>query len=257
MAELHEPLRRDLAALRQRADPPPGAEQRVLASIEAAGFDLGSEPELIEATELGAPVRETLAPLAWSAKVVAITLALAGVGILAVRGSVLAARALAPPPSPRPTVAEPATPATLVPSPERPPERVGPPSPASMATPASTPPSPSPAPTNPAAVVPRPSRSDSSGPEPASPDSLAAELALVESARAADPAAALELLEHHAQRFPAGALATERELLIVESLCALGRLDQARARAGTFARTHPASPQLTKLRTVCPELARP
>jgi hypothetical protein len=38
MAELHEQLRRDLETLRDRASPPPGADARVLAAVEAIGF---------------------------------------------------------------------------------------------------------------------------------------------------------------------------------------------------------------------------
>ncbi|MEZ4443043.1 MAG: hypothetical protein R3B72_28365 [Polyangiaceae bacterium] len=73
--------------------------------------------------------------------------------------------------------------------------------------------------------------------EPAAPSSdgsLAAEAKLLTEARgtlATDPRGALALLDAHAQRFPAGRLAPERELVRLEVLIQLGRRDEARAHA--------------------------
>jgi hypothetical protein len=64
-------------------------------------------------------------------------------------------------------------------------------------------------------------------------DSLAQETAMLERARGSldhDPADALAELDAHAKRFPNGVLATERELLVVETLRRLGRIREARAR---------------------------
>ena len=74
---------------------------------------------------------------------------------------------------------------------------------------------------------------------------LAGERALLESARSAlaegDPARAQKMLERHAQRFPRGQLAEEREGLAVRALVAAGRPDEARARAQAFERRWPRS----------------
>jgi hypothetical protein len=74
---------------------------------------------------------------------------------------------------------------------------------------------------------------------------LAAERGLVDRARAAvgrsQPAAALEALEQHRQRFPRGRLAEERDSLQVQALIQLGRFDHARARAAEFVRLYPHS----------------
>ncbi len=68
--------------------------------------------------------------------------------------------------------------------------------------------------------------------------SLAAERALLDDARGAlgsgDAARALGLLDEHARRFPKGQLGEEREALAIQALVALGRRDEARARAASF-----------------------
>jgi hypothetical protein len=58
---------------------------------------------------------------------------------------------------------------------------------------------------------------------------LAAELALIERARAAEPEQALLLLELHARDFPKGGLSSEREALRAVASCTLDQLDDARA----------------------------
>ena len=65
-------------------------------------------------------------------------------------------------------------------------------------------------------------------------DTLAAELALLEQARASydsDPAQTLAVLNEHARRFPAGKLSLERELLALDALKRLGMVSSERARA--------------------------
>jgi hypothetical protein len=71
------------------------------------------------------------------------------------------------------------------------------------------------------------------------------EFALLRAARqavAAQPGRALRLTEEHAQRFPQGMLAQEREAIAIEALAKLGRATQAQARAQTFLKAHPGSP---------------
>jgi hypothetical protein len=55
------------------------------------------------------------------------------------------------------------------------------------------------------------------------------------------PAQALALTEAHASRFPAGALGQEREVVAIQALVRLGRLEEARARGARFAAAFPGS----------------
>lgn len=61
-------------------------------------------------------------------------------------------------------------------------------------------------------------------------------------ARAGNASVALSTLQRLDQRFPRGALLQERELLRVQTLEALGKHTQARARAKAFVRRYPNSP---------------
>ncbi len=84
----------------------------------------------------------------------------------------------------------------------------------------------------------------------ASPTPLPSEGALLLRARqamAAAPAAALDLTDDAARRFPEGALAPEREVLAIEALARLGRLPEARARWSAFRAKYPQSPHLARL----------
>jgi hypothetical protein len=55
------------------------------------------------------------------------------------------------------------------------------------------------------------------------------------------PERSLELAEQHAREFPAGTLCEEREVLAIESLLKLGRVDRAKQRALAFERSFPSS----------------
>lgn len=96
-----------------------------------------------------------------------------------------------------------------------------------------------------------------SQPAPASPgrEGLAAELALVEAATAAlengQPTRALDLAREHARRFPAGALAPERERVAIAALCDLGRVEAAKRRAERFYARHRNSPLVPAVRATC------
>jgi hypothetical protein len=76
-------------------------------------------------------------------------------------------------------------------------------------------------------------------------DAYAAELALLQQARASVAAgrfsAALESISEHERRFPAGRLREEREALRVKSLAGLGRGEDARAAAERFRSRYPRS----------------
>jgi hypothetical protein len=75
--------------------------------------------------------------------------------------------------------------------------------------------------------------------------SLSAERLLLDGARVAltsgEPARALSLLSDHARRFPRPKLGEEREALAIQALVAVGRYDDARARAASFRAAAPHS----------------
>jgi hypothetical protein len=257
MAELHEQLRRDLELLRERASPPPGADARVLAAVEAIGFgpggpdtdpDLGWDGAANDAVghAVHAGHATTGAQLVWAAKIVAVTLALTGAGLLGVGATARVIRASRASSSPVASGADTTatTDAALEPSTPAPTVLAEPPSARELepAEPAVTERAHA---TVPGTPLPSPAT------EVQKPDPLAAELALIEAARTAvDAASALELLREHERRFADGLLATERELLIIEHLCELGQLESARRR---FA-AHRDAPQRARLLELCPEL---
>jgi hypothetical protein len=56
-----------------------------------------------------------------------------------------------------------------------------------------------------------------------------------------NPTEALRLADQHLAAFPAGALREEREIIAVEALLQLGRVDEARARGARFLQQYPTS----------------
>lgn len=82
--------------------------------------------------------------------------------------------------------------------------------------------------------------------QPPSPVGAEDDSALIDRARTAllrtSPSDALAALQEHARRFPRGQFAEEREALAVQTLVALRRPDEARARAASFHRQFPQSP---------------
>lgn len=102
---------------------------------------------------------------------------------------------------------------------------------------------------------------------PSSPgESLAdTEVSLLEDAQAAlrtDPRRALDLTDREASRFPAGTMAQEREVIAIEALTRLGRMDEARGRARRFFQAFPRSahrPRIAALvgRSVDPSIHDP
>ncbi|WP_438028679.1 hypothetical protein [Sorangium sp. So ce233] len=104
----------------------------------------------------------------------------------------------------------------------------------------------------PAASVPRrelPKNTRPAAPAPAEAaaidsDELLRESNLIDRARAAaaqDPDAALAAVSEHQREFPAGRLAEEREYVAIRALMRLGRVDEARARAGSFLARYPST----------------
>lgn len=82
-------------------------------------------------------------------------------------------------------------------------------------------------------------------------DAVAAERTLLDQARRAlregDGSRALELIERHEREFRRGSLVEEREVLRVNALVSLGRIDEARARTNAFRNRFPTSPFLPAL----------
>lgn len=80
---------------------------------------------------------------------------------------------------------------------------------------------------------------------------LSAEMRLLSDARRAlrggEAAVALSLLEQHRERFPAGALAEEREAHAILALRTLGRTAEAERRLADFHAEHPGSALLTRV----------
>jgi len=74
------------------------------------------------------------------------------------------------------------------------------------------------------------------------PPSPTTEIALLRDAQDAlrsSPATALSLADEHAAHFAAGILSQEREVIAIEALIMVGRLDEARARAARLFRAVP------------------
>jgi hypothetical protein len=110
------------------------------------------------------------------------------------------------------------------------------------------------APADPAPVVAPVAPVRRNAPEAARADRLAEELALVDPARAAlargDHASALRLFGEHAQRFPDGALAPERDAYSAIARCQDGARDR-KSLLAAFARAHVGSSLLDRVREAC------
>jgi hypothetical protein len=118
----------------------------------------------------------------------------------------------------------------------------------------------------PAAVAPPAAPSEEAAPSPAAPakasraddksDTVKAEAALLERARALsanNPRQALAITREHARRFPHGLLAQEREVIAIEALRKLGRDDEAGQRASKFRESYPGSAHQRSLGSSTPE----
>ena len=102
---------------------------------------------------------------------------------------------------------------------------------------------------------PPPVATASSPKESAAPSSLEEEVRLIRSAtdrrHAGDPSGALDLLEEHARRFPAGVLADQRDVERIVALCDESAVAPAEERARAFFATRPNSPLAVRVRASC------
>jgi hypothetical protein len=232
MNQLDDHTRRALCAADQ---PPPGAEDRVLAAIlgptGAGPPDGGSGP----AADGGQWT------LGYAAKVVGATIGLTAGGLALVAITAAGIREDRAPRQPH-TVIE--TPAELEvrTTDER--------EPAAEAAPILD--APDPASTPPAPVKPEPSGRTSPLQTPGPTPTIEAELALMKVARGSDdPSQALAALEQHRREFASGVLAAEREVLRVETLCALGQSTRAKAVAAEFIADYPGHPLRSRVEPTC------
>ena len=80
---------------------------------------------------------------------------------------------------------------------------------------------------------------------------------LIERARkalGAEPRRALSLTQEHQRRFPAGALAVERDVIALEALARSGQTADATRRARAFAAKYPKSIHLPRVRALLARL---
>jgi hypothetical protein len=69
-------------------------------------------------------------------------------------------------------------------------------------------------------------------------------------ALASEPRRALALAQEHQRRFPSGALALEREVIVIEALARSGRSAEAKRRALAFESKYPQSIHLPRIRAL-------
>jgi hypothetical protein len=103
------------------------------------------------------------------------------------------------------------------------------------------------------AVKPAPARTKQAVPPAPTAPHAEAELALLQRSQAAldhAPAEALALAEQHAQAYPRGLFAQEREILALEALLKLKQKSAAIARAERFMRAYPVSPHARRVRAL-------
>lgn len=241
MTQLDDDTRRALCAADQ---PPPGVEDRILAAI--LGPIGGPGPDGGGASSGPAPGSGALgqSTIVFAAKVVSTTLGLAlgGLGLLAITAAGVrtvsdSGPAVSIERAAKLIDAPPTTVAALSPEPEAPPLE----QPAALVEPtlaiASAPPQ-------------KPSKPALGETEPE--DTIEAELALMKVARGSkDHELALATLDRHRREFATGVFAAEREVLRVEHLCALGRVDEAQAVATDFIARHPKNPLRSRVDPVC------
>jgi hypothetical protein len=236
MVERDELMHRAVAGLRASRSPASGAQARVLAALELElGGPSGGDGGLAGGGGSAAPVTA-----GWIAKVVGATAGLTAGGLLVMRLGVGVMRALAGEEEPAQEQAKvEAEPAEQQVALADPPALVEAESAVAIHE-----------------HVAAPSKRPAKPSEAASADTLAAEAALIGAAkRASAPEATLELLEQHAEKFPDGKMASEREVLAVKALCQLDRTDEARTRARSLIAQRPGLPLLDRMRRDCPALA--
>jgi hypothetical protein len=248
MTQLDHQTREALCALDQ---PPPGVEDRLFAAIlqttggggDIGGGDIGGGDGGGSQLPIGGE-----SALAYAAKVVGATLGLTAAGFALVAASAIGVRSLRTPERATAAITSPSD--IAMPSTDSTPE--------TRETLPSFEPEPEPEPDagsdeiEPDSAPPREPSDTSSSNEASTPaPTLEAELALLELARHAAPREALAALERHRVEFQHGMLADEREVLRVETLCALGRASEAQTIAQSFLADRPDSPLRSRLEPAC------
>lgn len=94
------------------------------------------------------------------------------------------------------------------------------------------------------------SSSDESGPAQVREEPEANYLRRAQAMVNADPAGALATLREHPARYPHGFLVQERDVMIIDSLVRLGRMDEARARAKSFSAAYPSSAHASRIESL-------
>jgi hypothetical protein len=237
MHELSATDRAILEAFRAAENPPPGAARRVYAAVR----------DRVEAEEHDVPGPISRPPIPWL-RSIALSVAIAAAVLLTMRGVVTGAAALREEARTAPAQAQHDVAGDAETSGEAQvakPPKTTPPARAS-ATSEPVPEAPAleePAVPEPAPVAPASSPSRSSKSRAATEASdLAADLELLaEAKRTIDPTPRLALLTRHAKTHPGSTLSEERDVLLIETLCALGRTADAKTRATAFATRHPKS----------------
>jgi hypothetical protein len=200
------------------------------------------DPDLLEASELIVVPRGS--ELAYYAKCVGLSMAIAAGAILAVALGSAGLRKLAEPPTPASAPYQATTPTSTGKSDVR--KKLSPPpAPAPRVEPAKEPIA--------EARVERPTREPRSEPKRRGVDAEVALLQRATRAQKQDPTRALALLEQHAREFPNGAFADVREVHRAEALCALGRREEARKAVRDFLRKYPGSHSTSRMRRICNE----
>jgi hypothetical protein len=98
---------------------------------------------------------------------------------------------------------------------------------------------------------------DDSAAAPSHPGRVAAEIALIDEARASsDPTRALQLCRDHERRFAGGFLREEREVVAISALISLGRFAEARDRSARFLQSYPVSAYAASVRDHLREIER-
>lgn len=100
------------------------------------------------------------------------------------------------------------------------------------------------------------SEADREAPKTGAVADIRAELALINEAReASDPAKVRAALRRHAEAFPDGSLAAEREALWAITSCKVGALKDAETHARALVSARPNSPLVERVARACPTLA--
>lgn len=231
-----------LDALVRESSPSPDRRERSLAAVEARIVAELEAPHVAAPAGRGAPELLRFAALAIAiAAAVLLVIRMAAFGVAILREDVAPAEAagdIVVPPPPEP--AEPREPAAVV-------------APRAEGVPAAAPVDADVAVQRPSAKPPASAaKRDASTAGAVETGDLGAEAALIRAAKSATNADALALLDRHAEEFPRGVLAREREMIRAERLCALGRGAEARAVAKRFLADGSDDPLARRMRRVCP-----